>query len=51
MKGSINKEIGEAFWAGSWLKEHEEKFQRHLISEAGWQLQNRMAKLCNDLDL
>ena len=32
----INKEIGEAFWAGSWLKEHEEEFQRRL-SEAGWQ--------------
>jgi len=30
------------------LKEHEEEFQRHL-SEAGQQ--DRMAKLCNGLDL
>jgi len=44
----INKEIGEAFWAGSWLKEHEEEFERRL-SEAGWQ--DRMVKLCDDLDL
>ena len=44
----INEEIGEAFWAGSWLKEHEEEFERRL-SEAGWQ--DRMVKLCDDLDL
>jgi len=38
----INKEIGEAFWAGSWLKEHKQEFQRHL-GEAGWQ--DRMAMI------
>jgi len=31
----INKEIGEAFLAGSWLKEHEEEFRGILVKQVG----------------
>ena len=39
--------IGEIFWAGTWLKDQGEVFQKRL-GEVGWQ--DRMAKLSDDLD-
>ena len=42
-----NKETGEIFWAGTWLKDQGEVFQKRL-GEVGWR--DRMAKLSDDLD-
>ena len=42
-----NEETSEIFWAGTWLKDQGEMFQKRL-SEVDWR--DRMAKLSDDLD-
>ena len=47
MEYQNNRETGGIFWAGKWLKEQHEVFQKRL-SEVDWR--DRMTKLSDDLD-